>query len=176
MSFQRSRWQRWYRYFFPSRTYRKAPAMTSDDHYVIPFPPTYSPAASASHPVVTPQVQTTIAPSLLPTTDAPPAVPPVPPSLNDLILIEALHKMRAAEDLRAKAHDDKEAAILNKQKVQEELLRIRNTNRPAMTVLPRLEQVDDRWVAMWNNVIAEGDTPDQAYDNFDYVWLHGTTR
>lgn len=45
-----------------------------------------------------------------------------------------------------------------------------NHLRPALILRPMLMRKDDGWEAVFNELIAYGDTPELAYQNFDEEW------
>jgi hypothetical protein len=95
-------------------------------------------------------------------------------------LITSIHNSEAAklnnqiaELLLTKADLEVKTAESSRRRADEELLRIRTQNRPSMVLGPALLREDSRWTATFGQFVAYGDTPDQAYDNFDFHWVNG---
>jgi hypothetical protein len=98
--------------------------------------------------------------------------------LNTKVLVyqELIAQSRAREaefDANAAAFRAAEAD-LDRQVTEQILLRQRNGNRPSMFVGAELTRAENgKWVCSFGALYAEGDSPEQAFDNFDACWLYG---
>lgn len=150
---------------------------TTDDPGVIPFTPQQvtieAPQAEPPGPLVEPEQYIT-AHEL--------AQDPVKfgAVYRELMLETAANQVETHKLLRAaaehgleKAQAEKDTAIKDRTKADEELLRIRSNNRPCIALGCYIGPQDGRWTATYAGVQASGDTPDQAMDNFDFRWMNG---
>jgi hypothetical protein len=100
--------------------------------------------------------------------------------LNTKVLAyqELIAQSRAREaefDANAAAFRAAEADV-DRQVTEQILLRQRNGNRPSMFVGAELTRAENgKWVCSFGALYAEGDSPEQAFDNFDMLWLFGDT-
>ena len=74
--------------------------------------------------------------------------------------IQDMRRQEARYDVAAARHNEQAA---------------RNELRPCMQLLPTLKHVEplgqaNYWTATFYDVVATGETPDEAYTNFDNVW------
>ena len=104
------------------------------------------------------------------------------PKTDDLITIRELTARRMEAEFKALGARHEAQASLNRSAEAEvqigiakaELHHENQRNRPCFALRAELiYNDDDKWVAQLGALYVDGDTPEQAFANFDLVWLYG---
>lgn len=94
-------------------------------------------------------------------------------SLKSQAQINEFREGEAANDALA-ALKRREAAEVELECVQIKKHNFRMHSRPSLFLQADLVRHGDGWAAVKGELRCCGDTPEQAFDNFDHAWIHGT--
>jgi hypothetical protein len=83
--------------------------------------------------------------------------------------MERLNKANLESDIRLQEEQRVDCRRELRANKQEE----RDRRRPSRTLYPEIYRGDEGWVCEHGGVIAYGDSPEIATDNFDHLWLYG---
>jgi hypothetical protein len=99
-------------------------------------------------------------------------------TLVELMVQKAQLEMRAAQEAWKEAEAKRKEAeeCLAQCRYNRELDKNRRRPSRELWVEIRHEPENNRWVAERQGVVAYGDSPEMACDNFDHLWLYGEQR
>lgn len=94
-------------------------------------------------------------------------------NLQSQAKINEFREGEAANDALAAMHK-RQAAEVELECAQIKKTNYRNHSRPSIALQADLVRDGNGWAAVKGELHVYGDTPEQAFDNFDHAWIQGT--